>query len=144
MSAGLGVILLVEDDGNDALLATRALRNSGALQRVIHVSDGEQAIKFMSGAPPYTDRAAYPLPNLVLLDLKMPKLTGFDVLEWLQDRPELASRIPVIVLTGSVYDEDRRKAKELGAVGYQIKPLGFSELVDFAKNLSGTGSREAE
>ncbi len=76
------------------------------------------------------------------LDLLIGKI--LDVLEWLQKRPELASRVPVIILTGSVYDEDRRKAKELGAVGYQIKPIDFSGLVDFAKRLSATRGKQAE
>jgi CheY-like chemotaxis protein len=130
------IILLVEDDTNDALLCQKALHESGTLQTVIHLPDGEDAIKYLNGDPPYQDRTKYPLPALVLLDLKMPKLTGFDVLIWLQNHPALASEIPVIVLTGSIYPEDAKRAKQLGAVGYEIKPVRFTELVQIVRKAS--------
>jgi CheY-like chemotaxis protein len=135
------VILLVEDDANDALLSQSALRESGALERVIHLPDGEDAIKYLNGDAPYNDRDTYPIPSLVLLDLKMPKLTGFDVLAWLQKHPALALQIPVIVLTGSIHPEDAKRAKQLGAVGYEVKPVGFSDLVEIAKKASQMKSK---
>jgi CheY-like chemotaxis protein len=127
------VILLVEDDHNDALLAQRALKDAGAAQRVVHLCDGEEAIKYLNGDPPYQDRQTHPPPALVLLDLKMPKLTGFDVLAWLQERPQLAAHIPVVVLTGSIHGEDMKRAKQLGAVGYEMKPVAFIDLVQIAR-----------
>src|SRR5262245_12834582 len=128
MVPGSHIVLLVEDDPNDAFLARTALRESGAFHQVIHLSDGDEAIRYLNGDPPYNDRDNYPLPGLVLLDLKMPKLTGFDVLAWLQRHSRLAAQIPVVVLTGSIYPEDMKKAQELGAVGFEIKPVEFSKL----------------
>jgi DNA-binding response OmpR family regulator len=127
------IILLVENDNNDALLVRRALRDAAVLDEVIHLPDGEDAIAYLNGDVPYSDRDQYPLPILVLLDLKMPKLTGFDVLAWLQTHSELGTTIPVIVLTGSHDPDDPLKAKSLGAVGYEVKPIAFSELVNIAR-----------
>jgi CheY-like chemotaxis protein len=131
------IILLVEDEPDDALLAKRALERAGVAHRIVHLKDGEEAIKYLSGEAPYNDRNAHPLPILVLLDLKMPKINGFEVLTWLQSRKELAS-IPVVVLTGSVHDRDRLDADKLGAVGYEIKPLDFPTLLDIVQ---GIGNR---
>jgi CheY-like chemotaxis protein len=128
------VILLVEDDDNDALLARRALARAGVLHRIIHLIDGEEAVKYLSGEPPYQDRVANPIPALVLLDLKMPKITGLDVLTWLQTRPDLAS-LPVVVLTGSIQERDRTNAQKLGAVGYEVKPVDFSALLNIVQNI---------
>ena len=133
MTESSQIILLVEDDHNDALLAQRALKDAGAAHRVIHLCDGEEAIKYLNGDPPFQDRQTHPSPSLVLLDLKMPKLTGFDVLAWLQDRPQLAANIPVVVLTGSIHGDDMKRAKRLGAVGYEVKPVAFTELVEIAR-----------
>src|SRR5690349_3157426 len=119
------IILLVEDDPDDALITQRVLKGVAVDYRIIHLSDGEQAIHYLDGKGEYSDREKHPLPGLVLLDLKMPRITGLEVLAWLQGRPDLA-HIPVIVLTGSVYDEDHQKARALGAVGYEVKPVGLN------------------
>jgi CheY-like chemotaxis protein len=129
-----GTILLVEDNPDDAFMVTRALQQAGASQPVFHVQNGEEAVDYLSGKPPYDDRAKYPLPALVLLDLKMPRLSGFEVLTWLQTRAEL-SDIPVVVLTGSVRSEDRKEAEKRGAVGYQVKPVAFSDLVEIVRQV---------
>jgi len=121
-------ILLVEDSPDDAFMVKRALRQAGVSQPLIHLRDGEEAVEYLSGKPPYEDRNKFPIPALVLLDLKMPRLTGLDVLSWLQTRLELA-HIPVVVLTGSVRTEDRQEAEKRGAVGYQVKPVAFEDLV---------------
>jgi CheY-like chemotaxis protein len=121
-------ILLVDDDQNDVLLVQRAMKKAGLSYPLIHRKDGEEAIDYLSGKPPYSDRTKHPLPTLVLLDIKMPKMTGFDVLTWLQGRPELA-KIPVVILTASVREEDQSEAEKLGAVGYRTKPVDFGELV---------------
>src|SRR5947208_5596528 len=98
-------ILLVDDDHNDVLLVERAMKKAGLLHPLIHRQDGEEAIDYLDGKPPYSDRAKHPLPTLVLLDLKMPRMTGLDVLTWLQKQPHLA-KIPVVILTASVRKED--------------------------------------
>ena len=134
MAGRSSIILLVEDDRNDAMLAQRALQKAGANGDILHLQDGEEAIHYLSGRPPYDDREKFPLPRLVLLDLKMPKLGGFEVLTWLQERPELA-HLPVVVLTGSIEPRDIESAKKLGAVGYEVKPIDFGKLVDIAKGL---------
>ena len=128
------VILLVEDDPNDAFLAQVALGKAGITHRIIHVHDGEEAMNYLAGKPPCNDPEKSPIPVLMLLDLKMPKYSGFDVLAWLQSRPELAN-LPVVVLTGSVYPEDRQRAVQLGAIGYEVKPVNSSELAAIANNL---------
>jgi CheY-like chemotaxis protein len=136
MPEPLPIVLLVEDDENDALLAQRAMREARTAHRIIRMESGEKAVAYLRGDPPYSDRTEHPLPSLVLLDLKMPGLTGFDVLTWLQTQPELSTKVPVVVLTGSVHPEDMDKAKKLGAVGFEVKPVDFSQLVSIAKNLS--------
>jgi CheY-like chemotaxis protein len=113
-------------------MVQRALRQAGVAQRVIHLRDGEEAVNYLSGMPPYEDRDKYPIPSLVLLDIKMPRLSGLEVLSWLQTRPDLAN-IPVVVLTGSVRTEDRNEAQMRGAVGYHVKPVAFEDLVEMVR-----------
>jgi CheY-like chemotaxis protein len=127
-------ILLVDDDPNDVLLVQRALKKAGLSYPLIHKHDGEEAIDYLSGKPPYSDRAKHPLPTLILLDIKMPKLTGFDVLNWIQSQPTLA-KIPVVILTASVRQEDQSQAEQLGAVGYRTKPVDFAELVNIIRDV---------
>ena len=102
------VILVADDDPNDAFLLRRAFRQTCASCTVTHVSDGERAIEYLSGRPPFDDPASAPVPDLLLLDIKMPKLNGFDVLAWLNGRPYL-EQLPVIMLSRS---EERRVGKE--------------------------------
>ena len=138
------VLLLVEDSADDAFMMQRALRQAGIAQRVIHLKDGEEAVNYLSGTPPYEDRDKFPVPMLVLLDLKMPRLSGLEVLTWLQGRPEL-TQVPVVVLTGSVRTEDRNEAEKRGAVGYQVKPVVFDDLVEMVREMNarwlGDGGR---
>ena len=129
------VILLVEDDPNDALITQKALRKVGLNHKVIHVHDGWEAMTYLAGKPPFNNRSTCPLPVLILLDIKMPKYSGFDVLTWLHSRPELA-KVPVVILTGSIYEGDRERATELGAIGYEVKPVDSAELVAMANNIS--------
>lgn len=128
-------ILLVEDSPDDAFMVQRALKEAGVAQRVIHVRDGEEAVNYLSGNSPYEDREQFPIPALVLLDLKMPRLSGLEVLTWLQTRPDLAN-MPVVVLTGSVRTEDRHEAEKRGAVGYQVKPVAFEDLVEIVRQMN--------
>ena len=134
------VILLVEDDPNDALITQKALRQVGLNHKVIHVHDGWEAMTYLAGKPPFNDRSTCPLPVLILLDIKMPKYSGFDVLTWLHSRSELA-KVPVVILTGSIYEGDRKRATELGAIGYEVKPVDSTSLVEMANRLSRHISR---
>jgi CheY-like chemotaxis protein len=128
------VILLVEDDPNDALITQQFLRKAGITHRIVHVKDGWEAMNYLAGKGPFTDRSTCPLPVLILLDLKLPNYSGFDVLTWLLTKPALA-KIPVFVLTGSIHPEDRKRATDLGAIGYQIKPVDAGEFAAIAKNI---------
>lgn len=128
------VILLVEDDANDALITQQFLRKAGIIHRIVHVNDGWEAMNYLAGKVPFNDRSACPIPVLILLDLKLPKYNGFDVLTWLHTKPALA-KIPVVVLTGSVYPEDRKRATELGAIGFEVKPIDTTEFAAIANNI---------
>src|SRR5438045_1832077 len=129
-------ILLVEDDEADIVLMRRAFRNARIANRLLEVRDGQAAIRYLSGDGEYADRTRYPLPFLILLDLRMPKLSGFEVLAWIRDQPELAELI-IVVLTSSDHVPDVTKAHELGANSYLVKPGTFDELVQMVKRIHG-------
>jgi CheY-like chemotaxis protein len=126
--AGLPVILLVEDNPDDVLLARRALKKAALAVSMSVVADGDEAVAYLDGSGPFGERACHPLPALVLLDLKLPKRPGLEVLRWIRSRPELATT-PVVVLTSSSEDEDIQKAYALGANSYLQKPVAFNGLV---------------
>jgi CheY-like chemotaxis protein len=120
-------VLYVEDDADDFLLFKLASKKCGTPFSLQHAADGRDAIAYLDGAGNYADRGTYPFPDLVLLDLKMPGIDGFEVLRWIRTNP--ATRIlPVVVLAGSSYRADVRRALELGANSYAVKPAEFEEL----------------
>ncbi|MBE9104651.1 response regulator, partial [Nostoc cf. edaphicum LEGE 07299] len=100
MSKEQDTILLVEDNHKDVLLLQRALRKANIVNPVQVVNDGDAAVLYLSGEEPYGDRTRYPLPVLILLDLKLPRRSGAEVLMWLRQQPEL-KRLPVVVFTSS-------------------------------------------
>jgi CheY-like chemotaxis protein len=120
-------ILLVEDDENDVLVMTMALEKVGLTCPVCVARDGREALDFLSGTGEFADRQAYPLPYLVLLDLKLPQVMGMEVLKWLRKRPEFDSTI-VLILSSSPMPEDIQGAYRLHANGYLVKPSGFEKL----------------
>jgi CheY-like chemotaxis protein len=129
-------ILLVEDEPNDVFLIERAFRKCG-FERSLHiVSDGDQAIAYLEGANEYGDREKFPLPGLVLLDLKLPRRSGLEVLAWLRTRHDSIKQLPVIVLTSSKQPSDVNRAYELGANSYLVKPVAFDGLLDLVKALN--------
>jgi len=121
MTHGGKVILLVEDDENDVFFFRRALAKAGFEVPLQVVSDGEQALQYLNGNGKYADRAAHPLPDIIFLDLKLPYVNGLEILEHIQKKPAL-EKIEVIVLTSSPEDRDRKRAFELGAKEYLVKP----------------------
>ena len=125
-------ILLVEDDHNDVLLIKRAFQKVNIANPIIVVNDGEQAISYLAGREPYVDRN---LPILVLLDLKLPRKSGHEVLEWLRKQPNI-KRLPVVVLTASSESSDVNLAYDLGANSYLVKPVTFDSLVEMVKTLN--------
>lgn len=127
-------ILHIEDDPNDTLLFEHACRKAGVPFSLQAVSDGDQAIAYLRGIDCFSDRVKHPLPKLILLDLKMPRLSGFDVLTWLRD-DDVLRQVPVVVLTSSNHDADVKRAYDLGAKSYLVKPVGFEALVELVKTL---------
>ena len=120
-------LLLVEDDSNDILLIQRAFRRASLTIPLSVVKDGDKAIDYLSGQAPYGDRTQHPWPSLILLDLKLPRRSGLEVLAWIKVQPVLR-RIPVVVLTSSRENADVDRAYEIGANSYLVKPVTFSAL----------------
>lgn len=127
-------ILLVEDDPNDVLFFKMAMENAAVTNPLQIVTDGQQALDYFQGEGKFTNREDFPLPYLVLLDLKLPHLMGLDVLKWLRSRPQTKSTI-VIVLTSSRYGEDISTAYQLGANAYLVKPPGVKQLAELLKTI---------
>ena len=128
-------ILHVEDDPNDVLLVNRAIQKSNATMIVRSVTDGDQALAYLAGRDSFAERQEYPLPNLVLLDLKMPRKSGLEVLSWIRQQPKL-KRMVVVIFTSSKHDQDINRAYELGANSYLVKPVGFDALQETMKQVN--------
>jgi len=129
-------ILLVEDNEEDILLLKRAFRNAHIANPLNVVKDGEQAIKYLAGSTACASGGRHPVPLLILLDLRLPRLSGFEVLEWIRERSEL-DRVIVVVLTNSDHVPDVSKAHALGANSYLVKPGTSDELVAMVKRIRG-------
>ncbi len=125
-------ILIAEDSENDALLLQMALKRAGIKERVYVVADGVEAIAYLRGEGKYKDRSKFPFPNVLFTDLKMPRMSGFEVLQWLRSNPECFI-IPIIVLSASQLDDDIRKAYQLSANAYLVKPGKFEDLQKILK-----------
>ena len=136
-------ILIADDDENDLFLMRIAFTEAGVANPLFTVQDGQQAVEYLSGEGPYADRQKHPLPELFLLDLKMPLMDGFDVLAWLQKRPELRG-VPVVVLSSSLMEQDRLKARGLGAADFQTKPADLWNLVKIVSGLHATWLSKTE
>ena len=134
MPANGSTILHVEDDPNDVLLIERAFRKAEIGAQVQVVNDGEQAMQYLSGSSAFAQREKFPLPSLVLLDLKLPRKSGIEVLEWIRGQPGLR-RIPVVMLTASKQAVDVNRAYDLGANAYLVKPVNFDALVELLRTL---------
>ena len=121
-------ILLVEDDPHDVFFLKRALQKARPDLPIQVVTDGQQALDYLHGRSNYSDRTSYPLPSNIFLDLKLPYLSGFEILEQIRSNPTLAT-IPVFILTSSSEERDRERALELGAQHYLVKPPTAEMLV---------------
>jgi len=127
-------VLIAEDDPADIFLLRRAFAGAGVPAGLNFVRDGQEAVDYLHGDHQYADRAVYPLPQLVLLDLKMPRMNGFDVLDWVRKQPGL-KRLLVTVLTSSDQPEDINRAYDLGANSYLLKPQNLEQLSDLVKRV---------
>jgi CheY-like chemotaxis protein len=127
-------VLVAEDDAGQILLLQRAFLKAGINVSVDFVKDGQETIDYLKREATYGDRAAHPFPELLLLDLNMPRVDGFGVLEWVREQPGL-KRLLVVVLTTSNANEDVNRAYDLGANSYLVKPAGPSGLVELAETI---------
>ena len=125
-------VLLVEDDPSDFRLIQRAFQKLGNGFRMFRLSDGEEAVSYMSGDPPFDNRVMHPVPEVVLLDIKLPRRSGFEVLQWLRRQTNPMRRLPVIMLTSSRHGADVNRAYDLGANSYLVKPDTNSKLEEMA------------
>jgi CheY-like chemotaxis protein len=128
-------ILLAEDNPDDVALFRWAIQKAGLTNPIQAVSDGEQAIQYLKGEDPYSDRIQFPFPGLVFLDLQMPVKTGLDVLVWIRQQQTL-QKLPVIVLTASSFDSTIRTAYVLGANSFLTKPANFTDFTAEIKQLA--------
>jgi CheY-like chemotaxis protein len=127
-------ILLVEDNPDDVLLLQQAFKRAGGASLLSVVQDGLEAQAYLKGDGKYSDRAVHPFPDLMMLDLNLPRMNGFELLEWLRNHSD-CKRLTVHVMTASARDSDIRRAYDLHANSYVIKPSRMDELVTFVKSL---------
>jgi CheY-like chemotaxis protein len=126
-------ILLVEDEENDVFFMQQAMRKAGVANPIQVASNGQEAIDYFKGAGKFANREEFPLPCLVLLDLKLPNVMGLDVLKWIRQQPEVTAI--VVILSSSNEEADIATAYRLGANGYLVKPPDVSKLTEIAKSI---------
>ena len=130
------VVLSVDDNDVDGALLERAFKRTSIPARLYRVSEGPQAMAYLAGDGIYRDRENYPLPDLVLLDLAMPKMSGVDVLKWIRQQTQsVVKKTRVLIFTSSEKPEDFRAANEIGADGYILKPTKFDDLKKLVKQI---------
>jgi len=128
-------VLLVEDDSADSQLIRRAFEKADFGMSLMRAKDGDDAVAYLDGIERYEDREQYPLPCLVLLDIKLPRRSGFEVLSWIRRDPRPLRRMPVVMLTSSQHTVDINRAYELGANAYTVKPETNAKLVELLGSL---------
>lgn len=127
-------ILLIEDNPSDAELTIRALKKGNIANKIVHLKDGAEALDFLFGQGEYARRNINNKPKVILLDLKMPKVNGIEVLQKVKNNL-LTKKIPVIILTSSNEDPDIKTCYELGVNSYIVKPVGFDNFTDVVSKL---------
>jgi CheY-like chemotaxis protein len=135
MNSSQATVLLAEDESNDVFLMQRAFKKAQLMNPLQIARDGEEVIAYLGGNGRFASRKEFPLPQLLLLDLKLPRKTGFEVLEWIRRQTSPVKRLPVVVLSSSKQAVDINRAYDLGANSYLVKPVHFEGLVDFVKTL---------
>ena len=118
-------VLLVEDDLNDIFLVKRAFKMAQIQNPLQVVTDGQEAISYLRGEGKYANREHYPLPKLIVMDIRMPRKSGFEVLEAVKGESRVLRRIPVVIVSSSEDPADINRAYELGANAYMVKPVDF-------------------
>jgi two-component system response regulator len=132
-----GLVLAAEDEESDAFLLQLAFGRAGLGKNLVIVHDGQEVVDYLKKCSPHAKGNSDPLPSLLLLDLKMPLMTGFDVLVWLRDKPQFKD-LPVVILSSSSHESDIQRARELGARDYHIKPHSLSQFVQLIQQLTAS------
>jgi CheY-like chemotaxis protein len=127
-------ILLVEDNPMDVILTLDAFKEARLKNKISVAKNGQEALDYLFGQEKYADRTIFPMPNLILLDLKMPGIDGFEVLRRIKST-DMLKRIPVIILTSSKEEGDRTLSYDIGANSYLMKPISFDGFVDVVKKI---------
>lgn len=143
MNASPALILSAEDEETDAYILRLAFETAEVSNPMVIVRDGQEIVDYLEGAGSYRDRVAHPIPRLITLDLKMPRMTGFDVLTWLRSHPEHKD-IPVVVISSSSEDKDIARARSLGARDYFVKPHQLSDFVAIVREMQKRWLEPAE
>jgi Response regulator containing CheY-like receiver, AAA-type ATPase, and DNA-binding domains len=138
-----GHILIADDDADFILLLKAAFEEAHANNPVHTVEDSSQAQKYLSNEVPYDDRVAFPVPGLIILDLRLPPKDAISLVGWIRQQPHLDG-LPVVILTGAEFPNQEEVALHTGANGYFIKPFQFSQLVTLARHLRDTWLRHDE
>ncbi len=128
------ILLLVEDNPDDEVLTLRALRKHNLVNEIVVARDGQEALDYLFSEGEYSGRDTRVLPQVILLDLKLPKVDGLQVLERLRAEPQ-TRHVPVVVLTSSNQDQDMLRSYDLGANGYVRKPVDFEQFLEAARQL---------
>jgi CheY-like chemotaxis protein len=137
MKNGAPTLLAAEDDEKDFLVLVHALRKANFETDLQRVCNGAEVIEYLAGDKAFADRESYPVPDLVLLDLKMPDLSGFDVLIWLRSHDKL-KHLPAVIFSASDNPSDMQQARALGATAYLVKPTsydGYPKVVQALRDL---------
>ena len=129
------IVLYVEDEEVDRFLMQRVFGKVGLADALRMVNDGQAAMDYLSGTGRYADREQHPLPSVVLLDLNLPEVHGFEVLKWIRAHPT-HSGLPVVIFSSSVWPEDQVRAESLGAEDFVAKPSGVDGLFAFVQRLN--------
>jgi CheY-like chemotaxis protein len=136
METRMPIVLSVDDNDVDGALLQRAFKRTAVPAKLFTVTEGPQALSYLTGEGIYQDRDQYPLPDLILLDLKMPKMSGLEVLSWIRQQPAL-KKTNVLILSSSEQAEDMKRAKSSGADSYLVKPTKFEDLQKLVRLIHG-------
>jgi len=125
-------VLYAEDDPSDVIIFSMAFKRAMLPAQLYTVDDGQAAVEWLCGQGEYCAREKYPQPDVLILDLKMPKMTGFEVLEWVRSQKSLEN-LPVLILSSSDVPEDARRAYGLGATMYFVKSPAFKDVIQYLR-----------
>ena len=133
MTVHTPTVLLVDDDPFVARLVQRAFSRSGVQVSVLRLQNGDEAVSYLRGEAPYDNRVLHPMPEVMLLDIKLPRRSGFEVLQWVRTRTDALRRMPIVMLTSSTHSIDINRAYDLGANSYVSKPESSNQLNELVR-----------